>query len=191
VGAQGLSPVVCRLRSFPTSGSGPPTICLLMVAGVISLFLPTSLVHFQQPLPPPLCTSFQFRCLFSFFFAGGKSVCPGGLVYPRGGRVIPVMLGSHLFGASSMGVVAHLFSQCIVTWRSLSQARGSGCQCFIFPWCFISAKSDSSVSARSLIHRAHTACVCVPVAILDLFSPSPCTNYWLRTTRYFPSHRLA
>jgi hypothetical protein len=33
--------------------------------------------------------------------------------------------------------------------------------------CIISAKCVSNISARSLIHRAHAVCICVPVAILD------------------------
>jgi hypothetical protein len=37
--------------------------------------------------------------------------------------------------------------------------------------CFTSAKCVCRISARSLIHGAHTVCSCVPVAILDpLFS---------------------
>jgi hypothetical protein len=91
------------------------------------------------------------------------------------------MLGSHLFGlpkvsqahlepvaggSSGVGVVAPLFSQCFVAWRSLPQARGSECQSFNSPWCFTSAKCGSSVSVSSLIHRAYAVCIYVPVAIL-------------------------
>jgi hypothetical protein len=39
------------------------------------------------------------------------------------------------------------YSQCIMA-------------CFNSPWWFTSAKHGSSVSARSLIHGAHTVCVC-------------------------------
>jgi hypothetical protein len=69
--------------------------------------------------------------------------------------------------ASSMGVAACLFFQCIMAWRSLPWARGSGCQSFSSPLCFTSAKHVSSISARSLIHGAHAVCVYVPVTILD------------------------
>jgi hypothetical protein len=91
-----------------------------------------------------------------------------------------MMLGARLFGlpkvsqaplelaASGMGMVANLFSQCIVAWRRVPQAKGSGCQSFNSPWCFTSTKCGSSVSARSLIHRAHAVFNCAPVTILDL-----------------------
>jgi hypothetical protein len=65
-------------------------------------------------------------------------------------------------------VAAHLFSQWNVVWRSLPQARVSRCWCFDSPWCFTSAKHVSRISARSLIHGAHTVCLCAPVAIWDL-----------------------
>jgi hypothetical protein len=48
---------------------------------------------------------------------------------------------------ASGGVGALLFPQCNVAWRSFPWARGSGCQSFDFPCCFISAKCGSSVSA--------------------------------------------
>jgi hypothetical protein len=70
---------------------------------------------------------------------------------------------------SGVGMVVCLFFQCIVVWRKLPRARGSGCQSFRSPFSFTSAKSVSSISARSLIHGAHAVCVCVPVAILDSF----------------------
>jgi hypothetical protein len=38
---------------------------------------------------------------------------------------------------------------------------------FNSPWCFLSTKHGSSVSARSLIHRVHAVYICVPVTILD------------------------
>jgi hypothetical protein len=57
--------------------------------------------------------------------------------------------------------------QCIVMWRSLSRAEGSGCQNFSSPWCFSSAKCVSSVSARILIPGAQSVCISVPVAILN------------------------
>jgi hypothetical protein len=65
-------------------------------------------------------------------------------------------------------VVALLFSQCNVVWRSFVWAGGSGCWSFGFPWCFISAKCGSRVSARFLIHGVHAFCFCTLVAILDL-----------------------
>jgi hypothetical protein len=76
VGAQGLSPVVYCLHSFPTSGSGLSQACCwpschLFTDGsheFSSLLLPASLVCFQQLLPPPLSASFQFYCLFRYFF---------------------------------------------------------------------------------------------------------------------------
>jgi hypothetical protein len=86
-GVQGLSPVVCRLRSFPTSGSSispptvrPPAICLLMVPTSSAPFPSPLLRCFQQPLPALLCASFQFCCLFSFvfFFCRGISLWSGG-----------------------------------------------------------------------------------------------------------------
>jgi hypothetical protein len=145
-----------------------------------------SLVCFQQPLPPLLCASFQFHCLFSFFFMGwGESVCPGRLCLfiPGVAEGYCLTLGTHLFGlpevslahlepvasgsGSGVGVVVHLFSQCIMAWRSLPWARSSGCQSFNSPWCFTSAKHGSSVSARSQIHGVYTVCICVPVAILN------------------------
>jgi hypothetical protein len=63
---------------------------------------------------------------------------------------------------------AHLFFQCIVAWRSLPQHSHSGYQSFSSPLCFTLSKHVSSISARSLIPRAHAVCICVPVAILDL-----------------------
>jgi hypothetical protein len=57
-------------------------------------------------------------------------------------------------------------SWCIVAWRRLPRARGSGCQSFNSPWCFTLTKHGSSFSARSLIHTAHAVYVCVPFAIL-------------------------
>jgi hypothetical protein len=72
-------------------------------------------------------------------------------------------------GSGGGRVMACLFSQCIMALRSLLQARGSGCQNFNSPLYFTSAKCGSSISARSLIHRVHTVCICVSVVILDLF----------------------
>jgi hypothetical protein len=157
-----------------------------------SLPLPPSPVHFQQPPSPLLCSKFQFHCLlFSvlFCFLWGGSVCPGGSCWfiPGVAEGYHVMLGAHLFGlpkvsqaclelvatggdsngSSGMGMVAHLFSQCIVAWRSLPQARSSGYQSFNSPLCFTFAKCGFSVSASSLIYGAHAVHICAPVTILD------------------------
>jgi phosphatidylserine synthase len=65
----------------------------------------------------------------------------------------------------SMGVAAHLFFQCILLWRKLPPAKGSGCQSFSSLLCFTSAKCVSIISVRSLIHRTHAVCVCVCVCV--------------------------
>jgi hypothetical protein len=70
-------------------------------------------------------------------------------------------------------VPVHLFSQCNVVWRSFLRDRGSGSQSFDSPWCFISAKFGSSISARFLIHRAS-----VPY--------SPSWILWTWSSYYFP-----
>jgi hypothetical protein len=41
-----------------------------------------------------------------------------------------------------------------MAWGNFLWARGSGCQSFDSPWCFISTKCGSSISARFLIHGA-------------------------------------
>jgi hypothetical protein len=76
--------------------------------------------------------------------------------------------GTHVFGllnvlqaglepaAVVVAVAAHLFSQCNVALRNFHWARGSGCQSFDSPWCFISAKCGSSISAMFWSHGAHT-----------------------------------
>jgi hypothetical protein len=139
--------------------------------------------------------SSQFCCLFSFFFWPGEdqSVQWVVLVYSRGSWWIPrdtwgspvwsdeclpntfgadewwvdLWVGQRV-GGSSMGVATHWFFQCIVVWRSLPWVRGSECQSFSSPCCSSSAKCVSRISARSLIHRAHTVFICVTIAILDL-----------------------
>jgi hypothetical protein len=92
-----------------------------------------------------------------------------------------VMLGAHLFGLPNVSqavleqaavvltvlVAAHLFSQCNVAWRRFLKARGSECQSFDSPWCFISIKCGSSVSARFLSHTTYVVCLCTLVTILD------------------------
>jgi hypothetical protein len=80
----------------------------------------------------------------------------GGLSGLWGGSLVGQQVDSSLPGPSVYGDV-----------EKPSMGRGSGCRSFSFPWCFTSAKCVSSVSARSLIPRAHAVCVCVPVTILD------------------------
>jgi hypothetical protein len=67
---------------------------------------------------------------------------------------------------ASGGTGTLLFSQCNVGWRSFLWARGSGCQSFDSPCCFISAKSGPSISAIFLIYGAHAVCFCAIFAIL-------------------------
>jgi hypothetical protein len=71
-----------------------------------------------------------------------------------------------------LGMLHLLVFQYIMARRSLPRARGSECWCFSSPLCFTSAKGVSSLSAKSLVHRAQEVCSCVPVAISDppLFS---------------------
>jgi hypothetical protein len=98
---------------------------------------------------------------------------------------IPRDVGTYLFGllnvsqAGLMVVVmmavvagAHLFSQCNMAWSSFLQAKVSGCQSFDSPWCLISAKSGSSISAKFWDHGAHTVWFCTLVTILD-----PCGDH--------------
>jgi hypothetical protein len=66
-------------------------------------------------------------------------------------------------------VAAHLFSQCNVAWTRFPWVRSSGCQRFDSPWCFISVKCGSSISARFWSHGAHAVWFCTLVAILDHF----------------------
>jgi hypothetical protein len=44
---------------------------------------------------------------------------------------------------------------------------GSECRSFNCPWCFISTKCGSSISAKFLVHTAHAVCLCALVTILD------------------------
>jgi hypothetical protein len=48
-----------------------------------------------------------------------------------------------------------------------SMGYGSGCQCLNPARSFTFTKHGSSISARSLIHRAQAVCACSPVTILD------------------------
>jgi hypothetical protein len=125
--------------------------------------------------------------MFESSSGGQQPVCRkaggGGLIGLWGcGLVVQQALGVlHLGGpvgcwpsrptdSSGVAVAACLFFQCIVAWRRLPQARGPGYQSFSSPLCFTSAKHVSSISARSLIHRAHTVYICVPFTI---FGSSP------------------
>jgi hypothetical protein len=149
--------------------------------------VPTRLALCPSPLlwcafsnPCPLhCALLFYSIVYSVFFL--QSVQGVMLVYPRGGWGIPcdAWLSSvwsakgfpSIFGDGRWqrrGALGCLFSQCIVAWRSLSQARGSGCQSFNSPLCFNSDKCGSSISARSLYHGAHTVCICVPLNILSV-----------------------
>jgi hypothetical protein len=117
----------------------------------------------NQPCPSPilwctfsnsillLCVSSQFLvyCLVFFFFREVQSAQGAMLVFPRGGSTVglPNVCQAGLEPASA-GVAALLFSQCNVAWRNFSQARGSRCQSFRSPCCFISSKCSSSISAR-------------------------------------------
>jgi hypothetical protein len=70
-------------------------------------------------------------------------------------------------GHGSMGVVAHLFFQCMVVWWRLPWLGVKGAEVSALPGA-PSVKCVSSISARSLIHRIYAVCICVPVTILDL-----------------------
>jgi hypothetical protein len=156
-------------------------ICLLKVPMEISsLLFPLSPVCFQQLCP--LCCVLIFSSLFIFqvFFCvgGGQSAQGIMLVYPRGGwgsttwclvliHLVYRMSPKHVWSQQLTAVAAHLFSHCNVVWRSFLWVRSSGCQSFDSPWCFISTKCGSSVSARFLIHGAHAVCFFTLVAILD------------------------
>jgi hypothetical protein len=73
-------------------------------------------------------------------------------------------------GSGGVVVAAHLFFQCIVALRILPRARVLGCQIFSSLLYFTSANCVSNISARSLVHRVHAVCICVPVTILDPLS---------------------
>jgi hypothetical protein len=113
--------------------------------------------------------------LFVLFFL--LSVAPAVKYSVWSAEGLPSMIGAAGQQAwQTCGVVAHLFFQCTMVWRSLPRAMCSGCRCFSSPFCFTSAQCVSSVSARSLIHEVHAVCVCAPVTILDpptidFFSP--------------------
>jgi hypothetical protein len=176
---------------FQAATYHPPIVTLLPFQ---PLFSESS--HGDQLLAFPLlrCTfsnsTSSAVCLFSvccllfgffvcFFFCWGGSVCPGGYAGLSQGWLgeYCVTLGVHPSGLLNVsqvgldqGLVASgtlLFSQCNVAWRSFLWARGSVCRSFDSSWCFISAKCGSSISARFLIHGAHSVCFCTLVAILE------------------------
>jgi hypothetical protein len=119
---------------------------------------------FSNPCPLSHALVFSSVVYSVLIFAGERiSLCRGiVLMYPRVAEGYCMMLGSHLFGllmvsqarlelaaGSNIGVVAHLFSDCIMAWRSLLWARGSGCQCFNSP-CASPPPSMAPVSQQSL-----------------------------------------
>jgi hypothetical protein len=121
------------------------------------------------PAPSTVCLS-SVCCLLFGFFCWRGSVCQGGYAGLSQGWLVEyrVTLGAHLlvwqvspkqvWSQQPEVVAAHLFSQCNMAWRSFLWTGGSGCQNFDSPWCFISVKCGSSVSARFLIHSAHAIC---------------------------------
>jgi hypothetical protein len=107
---------------------------------------------------------------------------------PQGGLVVASILAcragawwvSRLAGSKGVGMAACWFSQCIMAWRRLPRARGSGWWSFSFSLCFTSPMYVSSVSARSLIHRVHVVCICISVTILDpLILVLHLLSFWL------------
>jgi hypothetical protein len=131
------------------------------------------------PVPSAVCY-FSVCCLFSFFYAGEEGQSAQGSIQGWLGEYC-VMLGVHLLVCRMSPkqvwrqhlalVGAILFTQFNVVWGSFLWARGSGCQSFDSPRCFISTKCGSSTSAKFLIHGAHAVCFCALVAIL--YSPLP------------------
>jgi hypothetical protein len=184
----GLLPALFQAAAYHLPAIGPsafPAICLLKLAHRLAPCSSTLLWGTFSFPPPLLCASFQFIVYYSIIFlqrGGGASVSQGGYAGLSQGWLGEnhVTLGTHLFvlpnvsqaglEQASGGMGTLLFSQCNVAWRSFLWARGSGCQSFDSPWCFISAKCGSSISARFLIHRAHITWFCALLAILD--SPS-------------------
>jgi hypothetical protein len=147
------------------------------------LFLSLSQVYFQHFHPLCGCARLQFAVYCSVFLGGWVSL-PRGLCW-----FIPGVAGGILHDTwclpawsdvSQAGLelpvaaftmteaeAAHLFSQYNKVWRSFLSTRGSVCRSLDSSWCLISAKGDSRVLARFLIHRAHSVCFCALVAILD------------------------
>jgi hypothetical protein len=149
---------------------------------ISSLPLPTSPVSFQSSCPLRCVLVFSSLFISQFFWEGVQSAQGVMLVYPRGGwgnavwclvlTCLVCWMSPKLVWSQCLVVVAALlFSQCNVAWRSFLWARGSDCQSFDSPWCFISSKCGSSVSARFLIHGDHIVCFCILVTILDPLIP--------------------
>jgi hypothetical protein len=140
------------------------------------LLVPPAFCDVLSEFPPSLlCANFPFLVYWLFFFfflLGGHSahgLCwfipgvAGGISCDA--WLSPVWSAECLpsrFGAVEASAL--LSSLCNVAWR-FPPARGSGVS-FDSPWCFISSKSWSSVSARFLIHGVHTVYFCTLVAIL-------------------------
>jgi hypothetical protein len=133
---------------------------------------PPSLVCFQSS--HPLCCVLVFSLLFSFFFPGVS--LPRGLGWFIPGVAVgmpcdawcsPVWLAKCL--PSRFGARIWWWQQpsCFLSVTWCGEARGSRCQDFDSPWCFISTKYGSRISARFLIHGAHAVWFCALVAILD------------------------
>jgi hypothetical protein len=119
------------------------------------------------------------------------------LVYPRGGcGDTTCCLIAHLLSAECLpskfgtGVWWHgalLFSQCNVAQRNFVWAAGSY-KALIPVGGFFPAKCGSSISARVLIHGAHTVCFCAIVTILDPPHKFFFFNYFTILLFYF--HKL-
>jgi hypothetical protein len=99
------------------------------------------------------------------------------MVYPRGGcggtmchlfAHLLVCISQADLELASGGAGTLLVSLCNVMWRSFVWAGGLGCQFFASSWWFVSAKCDSSISARLLICGAHSVCFLPLVTIFDL-----------------------
>jgi hypothetical protein len=176
----GLLPALLQAVAYPLHAiSLPafPAICLLIVhVEISSLLLPLFWCTFSILAHTPVCY-FSFHCLFSFgLFCvwGSQSAQWSMLVYPKGGwgnTVFTCLVWSaecllSMFGG---GTLPRQQPTCNMAWSlPVLQSMGSGCWSFDSPWCFISTKHSSSISARFFIHGAHTVCFCTPVAILDL-----------------------
>jgi hypothetical protein len=150
------------------------------------LALPPFFSALSEFLTPLLCFQFfviQFCGVVGGVCRGvGQSAQGAMLVYLRGGwgniawhlaliYLVCWMSPKQVWSRHLAAAVALLFSQCNVAWRSLPQARGSGCQSFDSPWCFISTNYGSGFSARFLIHGAHAVCFWTLVAVLDPSGP--------------------
>jgi hypothetical protein len=125
-------------------------------------------VYLEHPTPSSACPSSLPYLLFSSVLCvWGGSVCPGGYTGLYQGWLwkyhmvlICSPVGLHLLSRFGAGIWWHrslLVSHCNVTWRNPVWARGSGCQSFDSSLWFFSAKCGSSILAKFLVHRAHSA----------------------------------